>query len=103
MTGNQGHSFLAASGLVMRSSSGRCRRCGHLSGCRCGVARLMVSLPVIERRLASDVTSGRRDDVRAAATSTAAVEGTGVENGVISNDRAIAAVGRDAMTYLGWR
>jgi adenylylsulfate kinase len=66
------------------------------------VARLTVPLPVIERRLAGDVTSGRREDLRAAAASIAAAEGTGVEDVVISNDRPIGVVARDLMTFLGW-
>jgi hypothetical protein len=41
------------------------------------VIRLTVPLPVIERRLAGDVTSGRRDDLLAAAASIAAAEGSG--------------------------
>jgi len=39
------------------------------------VVRLIVPLPDIERRRASDVTSGRRDDLREAASSIAAAEG----------------------------
>ena len=66
------------------------------------VARLTVGLPEIERRLAGDVTSGRRDDLRAAAASIAAAEGTGVEDVVIGNDRPIGVVARDVMTFLGW-
>ena len=66
------------------------------------VARLTVRLPEIERRLAGDVTSGRRDDLRAAAASIAAAEGTGVEDVVISNDRPIGVVARDVMTFLRW-
>jgi len=66
------------------------------------VARLTVGLPDIERRLAGDVTSGRRDDLRAAAASIGAAEGTGVEDVVISNDRPIGVVARDVMTFLGW-
>ena len=66
------------------------------------VARLTVGLPDIERRLAGDVTSGRRDDLRAAAASIAAAEGTGVEDVVIGNDRPIGVVARDVMTFLGW-
>ncbi len=66
------------------------------------VARLTVPLPEIERRLAGDVTSGRRDDLRAAAASIAAAEGTGVEDVVIGNDRPIGVVARDVMTFLGW-
>ena len=66
------------------------------------VVRLTVPLPDIERRLASDITSGRRDDLREAASSIAAAEGAGVEDVVISNDRPIRVVARDVMTFLEW-
>jgi energy-coupling factor transporter ATP-binding protein EcfA2 len=67
------------------------------------VVRLTVPLPDIERRLANDVTSGRRDDLRKAASSIAAAEGAGVEDAAISNDRPVGVVARDVMTFLGWR
>jgi hypothetical protein len=67
------------------------------------IVRLIVPLPDIERRLASDVTSGRRDDLREAASSIAAAEGAGVEDVAIGNDRPISVVARDVMTFLGWR
>jgi hypothetical protein len=51
------------------------------------VVRLTVQLPDIERRLAGDVTSGRREDLREAASSIAAAEGAGVEDVAISNER----------------
>jgi hypothetical protein len=66
------------------------------------VVRLEVPLPDIERRLAGDVTSGRRDDLRAAAASIAAAEGAGVEDVAIGNDRPVGVVARDVMTFLGW-
>jgi energy-coupling factor transporter ATP-binding protein EcfA2 len=66
------------------------------------VVRLEVPLPDIERRLASDVTSGRRDDLREAAASIAAAEGAGVEDVVIGNDRPIGVVAQDVMSFLGW-
>lgn len=66
------------------------------------VARLAVPLAEIERRLASDVTSGRRDDLQQAAASIAASEGMGVEDVVVSNDRPIEAVAHEVMTFLGW-
>jgi hypothetical protein len=64
--------------------------------------RLAVPLGDIEQRLAADVTSGRRDDLAAAAASIAASEGTGIEDAVISNDRPVAVVAREVMTLLGW-
>jgi hypothetical protein len=65
------------------------------------VVRLEVPLPDIERRLAGDVTGGRRDDLRAAAVSIAAAEGAGVEDVAIGNDRPVGVVARDVMTFLG--
>jgi hypothetical protein len=66
------------------------------------VARLTVPLPVIERRLAADVSSGRPDDLRAAAALIAASAGAGVEDVAISNDRPLGAVAQDVMAFLGW-
>jgi adenylylsulfate kinase len=66
------------------------------------VVRLEVPLPDIERRLAGDVTSGRRDDLRATAASIAAGEGSGVEDVGIGNDRPVGVVARDVLTFLGW-
>jgi hypothetical protein len=66
------------------------------------VVRLTVGLREIEQRLAHDVTSGRRDDLRAAAASIATAEGAGVEDVVIRNDRPIGLVAADVMTFLGW-
>ena len=63
--------------------------------------RLTVRLTDIERRLASDITSGRRDCLREAASSIAAAEGAGVDDMVIS-DGPIGVVARDVMTFLGW-
>jgi adenylylsulfate kinase len=66
------------------------------------VARLTVPLSAIEQRLASDVTSGRRDDLREAAASIAAAEGAGLEDVTISNDRPISVVAQEVLTFLGW-
>lgn len=66
------------------------------------VVRLTVPLPVIQQRLAGDVTSGRRDDLRAAAASIAAAAGAGVEDLAVGNGRPIDVVARDVMTFLGW-
>ena len=66
------------------------------------VARLTVRLAVIEQRLASDVTSGRRDDLREAAASIATSEGAGLEDVTVSNDRPISVVAQEVMTFLGW-
>ncbi len=66
------------------------------------VVRLTVGLAEIQRRLAHDVTSGRRDDLKAATAAIAAAEGNGVEDLVIGNDRPIGVVTQEVMAYLGW-
>ena len=66
------------------------------------VVRLSVPLQDIEVRLAADVTSGRRDDLRDAAASIAASEGVGVEDLVVKNDRPVSEIAHDVMRWLGW-
>ena len=66
------------------------------------VVRLTVPLEQIGQRLAADVTSGRRDDLLAAAESIAAGEGTGLEELAISNDQPIAMVAEQVLTFLRW-
>ena len=66
------------------------------------VARLAVPLAVIELRLAGDVTSGRRDDLREAAEQLATAEGVGLEDVTIVNDRPVDVVAQEMMTFLGW-
>ena len=66
------------------------------------VVRLAVPLAVIEQRLAGDVTSGRRDDLREAAEQIATAEGVGLEDVTIVNDRAVDVVAQEIMTFLGW-
>ena len=66
------------------------------------VVCLAVPLDVIERRLASDVTSGRRDDLRETVTQIATAEGVGLANLTIVNDRPVAVVAQEILTFLGW-
>ncbi|HXS62812.1 MAG TPA: hypothetical protein VN767_08050 [Streptosporangiaceae bacterium] len=66
------------------------------------VVRLSVPLEQIEKRLASDVTSGRRADLIAAAESIEAGEGVGLEELAISNDQPITAVAKQILTFLDW-
>jgi hypothetical protein len=83
-------------------SPGEVRQVRDALGLPLRVARLTVPWSAIEQRLAGDVTSGRRDDLREAAAAIAAAEGTGVEDVVIGNDRAIGLVAREVMAFLGW-
>jgi Adenylylsulphate kinase len=66
------------------------------------VVRLAVPLAVIEQRLVSDVTSGRRDDLREAAKQIASAEGVDLEDVTIVNDRPVHVVAQEIMTFLGW-
>jgi adenylylsulfate kinase-like enzyme len=66
------------------------------------VVRLTVPLSVIEQRLASDVTSGRRDDLLKAAGQVSTAEGAGLEDLTVANDRAVGVVAQEIMTFLGW-
>lgn len=56
------------------------------------VVRLTVPLPTVRQRLAADVTSGRRDDLRYAAASLEGGERTGVEDVALANDRPVQVV-----------
>jgi adenylylsulfate kinase-like enzyme len=66
------------------------------------VVRLTVPLPDIEQRLAADVTTERREELREAARQIAAGEGVGVEDVVVANDRPVPVVAGQIMTWLGW-
>jgi hypothetical protein len=84
------------------------RDAGELQGVRDAaglplrVAQLTVPLADIEKRLASDVTSGRRDDLRVAAAAMASGEGAGLADIVIRNDRPVGVPAAELMTFLGW-
>ena len=66
------------------------------------VVRLSVPLPDIEQRLAADVTTERREELREAARQIAAGERAGVEDVVLANDRPVPIVAQQVMTWLGW-
>jgi len=67
------------------------------------VVGLTVPLREIERRLHSDPTTGRRDDLRGAASWIAASLSTGFEDSTVPNDRPIREVAVDTLDWLGWR
>lgn len=66
------------------------------------VVRLTLSLPEIEGRLAADVTTERREELREAARQIAAGEGVGLEDLMLANDRPVPVVAQQIMTWLGW-
>jgi adenylylsulfate kinase-like enzyme len=66
------------------------------------VVRLSVPLSDIEQRLAADVTTERREELREAARQIEAGEGVGLEDVVLANDRPVPIVAQQIMTWLGW-
>jgi adenylylsulfate kinase-like enzyme len=66
------------------------------------VVRLSVPLPVIEQRLAADVTTERREELREAARQIEAGEGVGLEDVEVANDCPVPVVAQQIMTWLGW-
>lgn len=66
------------------------------------VVRLTIPLEEIEKRLRSDVTAGRQDDLREAAAWVAASIGAGLEDFTVTNDRPIRAVAMHILDRLEW-
>ena len=66
------------------------------------VVRLAVPLEEIEKRLRSEVTTGRREDLREAAEWVAGSLGIGIEDVTVSNDRPIREVAAEILEWLGW-
>jgi energy-coupling factor transporter ATP-binding protein EcfA2 len=66
------------------------------------VVRLVVPLPDIEQRLAVDVTTERQEELREAARQIAAGEGVRIADVMVPNDRPVAVVARQVMSWLGW-
>ena len=66
------------------------------------VVRLTVPLPEIRKRLRSDVTTGRRDDLLVAADWVTTSVGVGIEDLMIANDRPIHQVATDVLDRLEW-
>jgi adenylylsulfate kinase len=81
---------------------GELRRVSEAIGVPLRVVRLSVPLAGIERRLARDVTSGRRNDLAEAASSIQAGEGAGFEDVIVANDRPVAVVAQQVLAWLGW-
>lgn len=65
------------------------------------VVRLTVPWPEIERRLRSDITAGRQDDLHEAATWVGS-EDASIEDATVSNDRPIREAAMEVLDWLGW-
>jgi hypothetical protein len=66
------------------------------------VVRLSVPLADIAQRLAADATTERQEDLQEAARQTAAGQGVGIEDVMVANDRPVAVVAQQVMSWLGW-
>jgi adenylylsulfate kinase-like enzyme len=78
------------------------RRIRKAVGVPLRVVRVVVPLPDIERRLAADVTTERQEELREAARQIAAGEGVRIADVMVPNDRPVAVVARQVMSWLGW-
>jgi hypothetical protein len=66
------------------------------------VVRLTLPIGEIERRIGSDPTSGRADDLERAREQIAEEVGAGLEDVAFANDRPIGDVAADIVSWLGW-
>jgi len=66
------------------------------------VVGLTVPFDEIERRLGSDVTAGRADDLRDARAWVASGEGAGFDDHVVANDRPLREVAEGIVRLIGW-
>jgi hypothetical protein len=66
------------------------------------VVRLTVPIAEIRRRLSSDMTSGRQDDLRDAAESIATSAGAGLEDLQLENAWPLPDVAARVMSWLDW-
>ena len=64
--------------------------------------RLTAPIEVIERRLAADPTTGRRDDLERARLAIAAGAGSNLGDLVVANDGPIGQVADEILAWLGW-
>jgi hypothetical protein len=67
------------------------------------LVRLTLPADVIERRLGSDVTSGRHDDLRELTALVAEAEVEGIEDRTVSNDRPISGAAAEVLEWLDWK
>ena len=75
---------------------------GEAVGVPLRVVRPTMPLEGIRQRLASDPTAERADTLREAEAQLAGYEGVGTEDLVVANDRPIATVAGEIMSWLGW-
>jgi chloramphenicol 3-O-phosphotransferase len=71
-------------------------------GMRLRVVRLTLPTEEIERRIGSDPTTGRSDDLERAREQVADDVGVGLEDLAVANDRPIDEVAAEVVGWLGW-
>jgi hypothetical protein len=103
MIGNYRAAGLTRFVLAGLLSSGNEReRVRETLGMRLRVVRLTLPIADIERRIGSDPTSGRRDDLERAREQVADDVGAGIEDLAVANDRPIGNVAAEIVSWLGW-
>ena len=71
-------------------------------GMQLRIVRLTLPIEEIERRLAPDPTTGRRDDLERARQQVADEIGVGLEDVALANDRPVGEVAAEIVRWLGW-
>ena len=66
------------------------------------VVRLTLPIEEIERRIGSDPTTGRSEDLERAREQVAGEVGVGLEDVVVANDRPAGEVATEIVRWLGW-
>lgn len=66
------------------------------------VVRLTLPVEEIDRRLASDVTTGRKDDLRSVEAQLEALEDQELRGLTVANDRPVHDVAMEILDWLGW-
>ena len=92
--------FLLAGLIGSRDERGRMERALEMP---LRVARLVVPIKEIERRLSPDPTSGRQDDLAEARRQVADGVGDGVEDLPVEAERPSGTVAAEILNWLGWR
>ena len=84
------------------SDAGERDRLRETLGMPMRVVRLTVPIHEIERRMASDPTSGRQFDLESSREQVAGDIGAGLEDVTVANDRPIGEVATQIVRWLGW-
>ena len=84
------------------SSADERERLAETLGVQLRVVRLTLPIDEIERRISSDPTSGRRDDLERAREQVAGDVGAELEDMAVANDGPLREVAAEIVRWLGW-